>query len=370
MLARALHRSIAVLLFLALACGGALAADEDELYTVYDVTVDKTAASAAQAREIALAEAQAQAFDRLVRRLVPRERQAAVPRQNAQAMARLVRGFEVDRERSSNVRYIATLRFRFDAAAVRDVLRGAGVAFAETRSKPVVVVPVLMEGDAPKLFENPNPWRAAWAGQAGSDGLVPFMVPPGDAMDQIEIDAAAAATGRIDNPDAVLRRYGAGEVMIAVATPEPNSGGAVSITVAVTRGDREGGGAQVQSFSGESLALALRQAAALIAVGIEEGWKRDNLIRFDKEQSLIATVPIGKLEDWVAVRQRLTQVASLKSAGLVAFSRREAVVRLVYFGDEQQLKLALAQSDLALQGAASGWTIALASDARRPEGAR
>src|SRR6185437_14035085 len=116
-----------------------------------DVTVDKTAASAAQAREIALAEAQVQAFDRLVRRLVAKDRQTAVPRQNAQSIARLVRGFEGDRERTSNVRYIATLRIRFDPNGVREVLRAANVPFAETRAKPILVVPVLMEGGEPKL---------------------------------------------------------------------------------------------------------------------------------------------------------------------------------------------------------------------------
>jgi len=372
MYARASIRSIAVLLIIALAgaCATrARAADEDELYTVRDVTVDKTAASASQAREIALAEAQAQAFDRLVRRLVAGDRQAAVPRPNAQTLARLVRGFEVDRERSSNVRYIATLRIRFDPRAVRDVLRGAGVPFAETRSKPILVVPVLMEEGEAKIWDNPNPWRAAWAQQAGGDGLVPFMVPSGDAMDQIEIDAAQAAAGRIDNVAALAGRYGAGEVMMAVATPEAGQRGeAVAVTVAVTRGDREGGRAEVQSFAGapgERVEQVLARAAARIAGGIEEAWKRDNMLHFDKEQTLIATVPIESLNDWVQVRARLGQVASLKAADLVAFSRQAAIVRLHFFGDEQQLKLALTQSDLALDGAAPAWTIALAPDGRR-----
>ena len=372
MYARATIRSIAVLaaVVLAGACASlARAADEDELYTVQNVTVDKTAASASQAREIALADAQAQAFDRLVRRLVASDRQAAVPRPNAQALARLVRGFEVDRERSSNVRYIATLRIRFDPRAVRDSLRSAGVPYAETRSKPILVVPVLMDAGDAKIWDAANPWRAAWAQQGGGDGLVSFMVPGGDAMDQIEIDAAQAAAGRIDNVGALAGRYGAGEVMIAVATPEAaQRGEAVAVTVAVTRGDREGGRAEVQSFTGapgERVEKVLAQAAAQIAGGIEESWKRDNMLRFDKEQTLTATVPNESLNDWVAVRTRLGQVASLKAAELVAFSRQAAVVRLHYFGDEQQLKLALAHSDLALDGAAPAWTIARAPDARR-----
>jgi len=371
MYVRASIRSIAVLLIVTagLLASDARAAEEDDLYTVADVTVDKTAASAAQAREIALAEAQVQAFDRLVRRLVAKDRQTAVPRQNAQSIARLVRGFEVDRERTSNVRYIATLRIRFDPNGVREVLRAANVPFAETRAKPILVVPVLMEGGEPKLWDGQNPWRAAWAQQAGSDRLVPFMVPSGDAMDQIEIDASQAAAGRLDNAEVVARRYGAGEVMTVVATPEARPRGeAVAITVAVTRGEREGGRAQVQSFAGaagERIEQVLANAATQIAAGIEDSWKRDNLIRFDKEQTLIATIPIESLDDWVAVRTRLAQVASLKASELVAFSRREAVVRLRYFGDEQQLKLALAQTDLTLEGAAPSWTIALAADARR-----
>lgn len=364
MFARALHRSIPFLVLLA--CVLPAAAAEEELYTVADVTVDKTAASASQAREVALAEAQAKAFERLVRRMVPSERQAAVARQSPQSLARLVRGFEVDRERTSSVRYIATLRVRFDPLAVRELLRASNVPFSETRSKPILVIPVLMEGGEAKLW-NGNPWRAAWSAQAGAEGLVPFMVPTGDAMDLIEIDPAQAAAGRIGNAELIARRYGAGEVVTAVATPEARPRGeTLAVTVAVTRGDREGGRAQVQGFTGaagETFEQVLARAAAQIAAAIEDAWKRDTLIRFDQEQALIATVPIESLNDWVAVRERLAQVRSLKAAELVAFSRREAVVRLRYFGDEQQLRLALAQSDLALEGAAPSWTLAPAAGA-------
>ena len=58
----------------------------------------------------------------------------------------------------------------------RRLLRGAGIPFAETMSKPLVVVPVLRTENRTVLWEENNPWRAAWIKTASANGLVPLLV--------------------------------------------------------------------------------------------------------------------------------------------------------------------------------------------------
>src|SRR3546814_5337389 len=91
------------------------------------------------------------------------------------------------------VRYLADLTFRFNPDQVRSLLRGAGVPFAETRSKPVVVLPVFGDSAAgPTLWTGTNPWRDVWAQRRGDDGLVPLTVPLGDLGDLAAVEIGRA----------------------------------------------------------------------------------------------------------------------------------------------------------------------------------
>ena len=44
-------------------------------------------------------------------------------------------------------------------------------------------------------------------------------------------------------------------------------------------------------------------------VQIEEDWKRDNILRLDSSNKLIADVALGKLREWVEMRRRLQGIA-------------------------------------------------------------
>jgi hypothetical protein len=86
-----------------------------------------------------------------------------------------VRDFSVAREKASSVRYIARLNYRFKADEVRDLLRAYNVPFAETPSRPVVVLPVYEIGASAVLWDEPNPWRQQWNAKDEPQGLVPLI---------------------------------------------------------------------------------------------------------------------------------------------------------------------------------------------------
>jgi hypothetical protein len=159
------------------------AAADDDLFTVRAVAVDATADTARLARDRAIAEGRRAAFQRLVERLVPASRARAVTAPTDAELERMVIGFEVADERTSSVRWLADLTVAFDPAAVRARLRAAGVPFAETRSLPVLVIPLYDTGGETVLWREPNPWRNAWYELAPQGGLVPFVGPYGDVSD-------------------------------------------------------------------------------------------------------------------------------------------------------------------------------------------
>ena len=120
--------------------GAALAAND--VFTVRNVPVDATSDGAAQARDIAIAQGQRAAFQRLLQWLTRRVDWSRLPDVGADQLANLVLGFQVAEERSSATHYIAKVTYSFKPPAIRNLLRTASVGFSETRSRPVLVLPV------------------------------------------------------------------------------------------------------------------------------------------------------------------------------------------------------------------------------------
>ena len=327
--------------------GHLLAAPEDA-YAVSGIAVDATAASAAAARDKAIADGQREAFQQLIQRLVAKDAVKRVPPVSESSLTGMIDDFAVEEEHSSSVRYIARLNFRFRRDAVRQLLLNAGVPFAEERSKPIVILPVWSGAQPPVLWEDPNPWREAFAQRERGEGLVPFIVPLGDVEDLNAISAERALNADPAALAAIAERYQGEEVLITQAIPE---GEQVSV---VTRRFR---GATLVSTD-QVRAPDLNAAVDAVTTPIEAAWKEQNLIGGGGEQTLTLTVPVNDLKDWTEIRGRLRSVSSLRNMSVLSLTRTAASVEITYAGDQRQLQLALAQRDLTLsQDQTGGWIL-------------
>ncbi|HEX3498355.1 MAG TPA: DUF2066 domain-containing protein, partial [Stellaceae bacterium] len=347
----------------------ATAAAASDIFTVADVPVDATAANAVAARDAARLDGERRAFRQLLERLTLVADRGRLPRVGDQQLTDMVRDFEVANERSSGIRYLATYTFRFRPETVRALLRDAGIPFAETVSKPVVVLPVLRRDDAAVLWDDPNPWRAAWSDRTGSSGLVPLVVPLGDAEDVAAIgpDQALAA-----DPAALTRiaaHNGGGDILIAAATQRSGGELQTSLRRVSASGTSEIAKASFQPAPGESDSAFMARAVAASVADVEEGWRRDNVLATGKEGVLTAAVPLnGGLAEWLVVRDRLRGVPTVKRSDVLTLGRQAARIEIHYLGDPARLRVALAQRDLVLDGGEDSWTLRPRSGAARPPG--
>ena len=334
----------------ALALGSA-AAETTDVFYVTGVEVDVTAETAATAREQALARGEAIAFDRLLQRLVRAVERDRLPEFSANEIAGYVRDFAVAREQTSAVRYIATLDVRFKATEVRRLLLDYGVAFAETPSKPVIVLPVYRRAGAVLLWDDPNPWLEAWRQRPATDGLVPLVLPQADLTDIVAIGAEQAVKGDWQRLSVIASRYGAHDALVVLATFVVGDGPPM-LEVTLTRyGTALDAQTLVRTFDAgadEGPDDLLRRAAVGLAREVEDAWKRDNRMAFGRPAVMAVTVPVGGLGDWLAIRGRLERVAVVRRIELVLLSRDEVRVNLHYIGESEQLVLALEQADLVL----------------------
>jgi hypothetical protein len=360
-----LRRAVAALSLLLLAAAGAPAwAAEDDPYSVM-ISVDATSDTIGKARDMARSDGQRKALAALVERLSGAKGAAKLPKLDDKTLTDLVASFEVANERMSTVRYVADVTYHFRPTEVQAVLQKAGIGLAGDGSavpgKSLVVLPVYQSGATAVLWDDPNPWRDAWAQQQSpTSAAARFRVPLGDAGDIAAIDAAKARAGNAAALAKIAQQNGGDEVIVAVAVPRAASGGAAGNPAGLPAGldvtvRRYRVGQPVDDHSdsvtanpGERREQLLRRAVGVIAADIESGWKKAALPGYDQQGSLTAALPITGLEDWVRVRERLAALPAIRKIGLVALSLQEATIEIEYLGSVDQLKASLAEAKLDL----------------------
>ena len=335
-----------------------------DVFTVSNIDVDVTAKSATAARETAHAEGHVLAMQKLLTRLLPREELMRVRPFELPEIVEYVRDFEVDNEHTSDVRYLARLTFRFKADAIRKLLRDEGLVFAETQSKPVLVLAVYGPAGEALLWEDGNPWARAWALRQPGGWLVPLQVPLGDLGDVASVDAAQALSGDRERLAALATRYGTEDVLVTQAVLSGDTEtGLATLQVGSSRIGTQQLQTLVASYAqepGETLAGLLTRAANAVDADVQEAWKQRNLLRPGSQRRIVVSVPIAGLADWLEVKRRLGGVAAVQKNEVTLISRKRTEVDLTFVGDEQQLILALAQRDLSLTlNPVSGWQIRL-----------
>ena len=348
---------------LAAAAATMAGAQAPDVFEVKGVAVDVTAKTAALAREQALADGEGVAFRGLLERLTLRADHPRLPKPKPREISIYVKDFAVADEKTSAVRYLARLSYRFRAGLIRRLLTDSDLPFAETPSKPVLVLPLYQAAGAMLLWDDPNPWHEAWKAVPSLDGLVPLVLPLGDLADIAAIGAEQALKGDARRLNAVAARYGAGDTMVAHGTLGINARlGRPELEVFVTRyGTALLEQTIVKSFSaaeGEGIGGLLGRAAIELARQVEDNWKKDNLLEFETSSVAAAKVPIQRLQDWLEVRKRLSGIAVVGRVDMILISLDEVRINLHYFGSAEQL--VLEQADLVMSAEGGEWALGLA----------
>lgn len=330
-----------------------------DVYVVADVPVDASGTSATEAREIALAEGRVAAAQILLRRLTVRADWPRLPALDAAAAEAMVAGLGIANERSSATRYLADLTVRFRPGPVRAFLRNAGVRFTDNQAAPALLLPVLDTPGMRVLFDEPNPWRAAWNSLDLANTLVPLIMPLGDLEDISAITGAqalsAAQSGDWQAVAGLAARYGTEQVLVAHAVWQDGAG----LDVTLTRLTPAGRDATTRRFEAASLEEAVATAAADLQAALIAAWKAENAVAFGLEQTLPVSVEFASLAEWQRIRKALGETSIVQQVDIVAVSPRGAQVALRVAGPVETVAASLAQRRLRLEEADGYWMLAL-----------
>lgn len=357
----ALARRVAValmLVFPTLAAAGAA-----ETYDVPGIQVDVTAETAAAARDQALAEGEGKAFAALLAQFVDADTAAALADTDAETIRSLIRDFSISSEKSSAVRYLATLDYRFDAEAVQAFLTQRRAKFAAPPSEPVAVVPVWEAQGRTVLWDDPNPWRNVWELRNPGAGGVPTVVPAGDLGDIATLSVEQATSGYGEALTALAERYRASGILVTHARLVSDMRKDTSLVVVESSRYGDDGNRQwttdltVRSKEGEDLDALLARAVGEVSDVLTRRWRQSATVDASEVAELAVQVPISSLRDWVDVRSRLDSVAAVRKFDMLSLSRDAVRLKLVYMGGLSALQEALAASGMTLIQGADGWLL-------------
>lgn len=341
--------AVLVILLAGLAGWPGLAVAQDP-FAVQGIDVDVVADNVAKAKDQALAEAQARALRQVLERLTHPSDRIRLPHPDP---APYVRDIGIDQERSSSVRYIAQVSVRFNPAAIRRLLAEAGITVTEVQARRVIVVPVFRPAlGIAQLWEEGNPWRAAWAATGGASAL-----PPGDGADSRTLSVEQALLGDAERLAAFAARHGNADVLVLAAALAP---GGRQLEVSAPGASRPFETRTFSAGEGENEQALLRRAAREIARSLGLSAQTSPVAaRAGQTGTMPVIAPLTGLEDWLAVRERLARVGIVRRPELVSLSREEAALILHIAVGEDQAKAALAQAGLILDWTDGYWTMRL-----------
>lgn len=338
-------------------------APDSDPYMVENVPVDVTATSAAAARDKAIFDGQRAALGQLLTRLGIE--QSVDPAQISDGkMTQLVQDFEIVKEKSSTIRYIATLNVRFKPQAVQSLLNGAGYA----SSPPVVILPVGISNGRAVLWEERTAWRSACESLTRTGGLLPMIVPAGELNDVSAIGADDALAGHDRAMSAIAANYSAGSVLVAhIAVESGALDPAQPLSVTASRYDGNGVRLSTDMLTlPPATAVEAQLAAAAQAIDnlLRQYWKADLHLRQASvpggslgpmtagqdgaQTSLPVSAQVKSAAELAGLKQRLDAVPGIRQAEVTSLRRGAVDMRLEFNGNIAEMQQTMTQKNLAL----------------------
>lgn len=333
---------------------------EADIYTIYNMEVDETSRNVATARDRALRKGQRESLMRLFRRMILTTDMDRLPEFSDLDVQDYVNGFEINNERRSSVRYIASLVVHFNRDKINDVLSNNQIPYAETLGRAVSVLPVFEEGGTLRLWEKDNLWREAWQNYDMTNNLVPLDTPAPTLKNRFYISALQAKNDDQRSIASFIEKSALNELIIAVANLRKSaSGDKISLDIHLKQNSLvEEAYYEPKTLSvtlpaydetGKSNLEALYMAGVDAASGwVDDLWKMQVLVNYGISSKIAVRGDLEKINDWVIMQRQLEKVNLVKKVDLKSLNIETVDLEIEFSGEAEQLVLSLAQQGVRL----------------------
>ncbi|MCP4393789.1 MAG: DUF2066 domain-containing protein [Alphaproteobacteria bacterium] len=337
------------------------ATEPSAIYKVDKIAIDVTAKSASTARKLALRNARKKAFDIVVGRITHKSEKSKLKTPTSQDLIGMVRDMAILSEKTSSVRYIATVSINFKPEEIRKHLTNHGIAISETNGAPVLVIPIFRPSKNADviLWKNDNKWKYTWERLKETNAsLIPKQTPIGDLEDIQTLSPEDAEHLNFSAFDKMAQRYGVDDIYIVAAELVENLEQGKNLFITIVKKGKSGAQKwrkfQVSSIDPKtkkemSLNELLKRAAQSTSNIIDDNWKKKTAIRFDKDTKLLALVNLTKLSDWIMVKEFFDTSKLVDSYDLQAIKKSKAQILVNFSGGLPRLQRELKKHNIQLE---------------------
>ncbi len=356
----------------------------DDPYTITGVPVDAKAKNGRAARDKAFAEGQKDALKVLAFRMTGES--VAFKDVSDNAIATLVKSFEVEEGKSSGSRYVGKLAVHFKPEAAITFLESRGLRVMETDGPAgpgappalaaplegrILVLPVVREGARNVLWEEKTVWARAWENTLSDHPNNALLLPEGGMRDIGSISGGEAVSGMPGPLVRVMENYRARGVLVAAlvsdATPRPDHYLKVQLAFFDNSGKLQGTESlDVPPWRGQTPSGWLENAARNAIVLWQEGaapqgarqtaarddsdpyFRRAEPMRADPSLQLDLIVPFSTPRQWQAVRRTLQEMPGVVDFGVTSLTHTRAAIKVMWRGTREEFARALAGRGLRL----------------------
>lgn len=342
---KALYKPFLVTFLLFLAVVPAIGSAAD-IFTVNDVTVAGDGKSAVEAKNNAIAKGQEEAFKSLLEKITQSSSNTSWPALSSDEIADLVRSFDIKEEKITATHYQAVLNISFNRALVENLLQKSSVSYVTENSRATVLLPLFKKDGEVMLWQDSQPWKAAWKNNIKQSSFLSLVIPSGDEKDIAALEAAKLAQDGYapDNADkkgieALMRKYRAQRVLLVKAE---QSGQTAEINVEISYISEFNPKVIKKTYAPQAntdtLEIVMNGAVADVIATVEGGVKSNMDAAGDVKESLInVTIPVNNMEEWSAIYRDLGRLGFIGSVKLKYITSKYISADIVYKVPSEEL---------------------------------
>lgn len=310
-----------------------------DIYTVDKILVDERAGSASAARRTAITNGQRRALEIVLRRLTNVTDISRLPAVSTIPPAGIVASFSVRDEKTSNQRYLASLKVTFKPEAIRTILRVRNIPISEVQAPPHLLLPVLETPTGPMLWGD-HWWYQFWRSFDISNIPTPLILPLGDTDDSLTLSVEALDGGDEAKLWALARRYQADAILVVRArldVPQDLLADTV-LDLSSTLYGTLGGEVIVRRYVGDTTGERLAQyGTGELLTLLSDRWKQLTAVETAREADIVARAEYGDFAAWRQLLSGMEETTLIRNLNLEIISSRWAILRLSFVGTPDQL---------------------------------
>ena len=275
-----MFKKICILLFLTIATGA-----NANLYTITGVSVAAEQENALQARDIALADGQLDAFNLLLARIAGEEALVQIPTQNPDSVTQFVQDVSIEDEKLTSTRYAGHITVRFNQDKIIDFLKTHNLSYLGTEPPSLLVIPIYQDGNRQYILDDRNPLYNTLKRQNDFAPFYRATLPLGNADEVALVEPALNTTQNLELLEPLLDTYHKDRILLLRMRTEPREQSMLMDSSIWPEQNMASQTVFKRFRLGEtSLDDASAQMSQVIFDMMASNWRKDHTVKFDGEK--------------------------------------------------------------------------------------